>query len=226
MTESELKEKAWAIEALIKDTNTADEAIIEQIKETPEIVNVKLRTGKNLFVAAIAENKISVAKAVKDMGADIHWECSACSGNALNAADSPQIADEVLAMGVKIEKELLLSKPYRNPAVTAAERNDKKMLFYWLNKQKKLFADDEKYVKELLYATIETASIMNQYGMLALIIADEELFDILKNVYAKADNSDSIKLYLRALKNIDDKNLNSRIKELQTVLKARKKALP
>ena len=225
MTDLELRQKAFAIGDLIKDTNISDEAIIAQIKEVPELLNAKLRTGMNPFMAAVEWNRISLAKALNDMGADIHWTCAAGEGNALNVANSPQQADAVLAMGVEIEKNLLLSKPFKNPAIVAAEKNNKTMLFYWLNKQKEIFADDEKYVEQLLYETIYVVSMTNQYGTLSCIIADEELFHILKDVYSKVDNVTSIQLYLRSLSHIDDENLEAGKKELRKILNARKKEL-
>jgi len=225
MTELELKQKAFAIEDLIRDTSISDEAILAQIKESPELINAKLRTGMNPFVAAIRWDRLPLAKALCDMGADIHWTCAACQGNALNTACSPRQADEVLALGVEIERNLLLSKPFQNPAIVAAGENNKTMLFYWLEKQKELFADDANYIRELLYAAVNMVSMMNQSDTLALVIADEELFPILKNVYSKLDNSKSIQLRLRSLRQIEDESLEARKKELRKVLNARKKEL-
>lgn len=51
-------------------------------------------------------------------------------------------------------KNLLLSKPFKNPAIVAACGNRETMMFYWLDKQKEIFADDEAYVKSLLYETV------------------------------------------------------------------------
>lgn len=180
---------------MIRDTNTSDEAIIAQIKEVPQLINTKLRTGMNPFVEAVGQGRISVAKALSDMGADIHWTCAASEGNALNVAKAPQHADEVLALGVEIEKNLLLSKPFKNPAIVAALNNQKTMLFYWLNKT------------------------------LSCIIADEKLFYILKDVYSKLDNLTSIQLCSGALRRIDGKNIEVRKKELRKISNARKKEL-
>jgi len=225
MTDLELREKASAIDAQLKDASIPDEAIIAQIRETPELVRVKLKTGMNLFVSAIRWDRFPVAKALSDMGADIHWTCAACQGNALNTACSPQQADGLLALGVEIERNLLLSKPFQNPAVVAAGNNDKTMLFYWLEKQKELFADDAAYVRELLYAVINMVSMTNQYDTLALVMADEELFPILKDVYSRLDNVKSIQLRLGALRWINDTSLDARKKELRKVLNAKKKEL-
>lgn len=225
MTDLQLREKAFALGDLIKDAGVSDEAIIDQIREVPELINAKLKTGMNPFAAAVSHNRLSLAKALSEMGADIHWTCAASEGNALNAAQSPQQAEAVLALGVEIEKNLLLSKPFKNPAVVAACSNRETMMFYWLDKQKEIFADDEAYVKSLLYETVRTASIINQYPMLSRILADEELFPILKDVYSKLDDNKSIQLYLRSLRRIEDKTLEARKKELQKILRTRKKEL-
>ena len=77
------------------------------------------------------------------------------------------------------------------------------MLLYWLNKQKEI----------------------NQYDTLSCIIADEELFYILKDIYSKLDDVKSIQLYNSSLRQIDDKNLEARKKELRKILNGRKKEL-
>ena len=97
------------------------------------------------------------------------------------------------------------------------------MLLYWLNKQKEIFADDPKYLKELFYGTVRMASIINQYDTLSCIIADEELFYILKDIYSKLDDVKSIQLYNSSLRQIDDKNLEARKKELRKILNGRKR---
>ena len=159
------------------------------------------------------------------MGADIHWTCPAGEGNALNIAKSPETADALLALGVEIERNLLLSQPFRNPAVVAAGRNNTTMLFYWLEKQKEIFAEDKAYVKELFHAAIRMVSIINQHNMPACVMADDALFGILQDIYANLDDVSSIRLCLRSLGNINDKNLDARKKELRKTLNAAKKRL-
>lgn len=225
MTESELKKKASEVLGQLKDSTISDESIIGQIRETPELIHVKLITGMNLFMAAISWDRFSIAKALGDMGADIHWTCAASKGNALNIAVSPQTADGLLALGVEIERNLLLSQPFRNPAIVAAQRNDKTMLSYWLKKQKEIFADDKEYVGMLFHEAIRVVSIINQHNMLACVIADDELFGILQDIYSNLDDVSSIRLSLRALGNIDDKDLDIRKKELRKTLNTRKKQL-
>lgn len=92
----------------------------------------------------------------------------------------------------------------------AALHNDTNMLLYWLRKQKELFADDLAYVGEIFYAAIDVVSMMNQYNMLSCVIADDELFGILKEIYSGYDDAESIRLSLRALRHIDDESLDAR----------------
>ena len=68
-------------------------------------------------------------------------------------------------------------------------------------------------------------SMMNQYNMLACVIADDELFGILKEIYAQVDNEESVRLYLSALRRIKDEGLEVRKKELRKILNAKKKEL-
>ena len=107
----------------------------------------------------------------------------------------------------------------------AAEHNDTTMLFYWLSKQRELFTDDPEYVGKVFYAAIDMVSMMNQYNMLSCVIADDELFGILKEIYSKIDNVESVRLYLSALRYIKDEKLENRKKELRKVLNEKKKEL-
>lgn len=61
--------------------------------------------------------------------------------------------------------------------------------------------------------------------MLSRILADEELFPILKDVYSKLNDNKSIQLYLRSLRRIEDKTLEARKRELQKILRTRKREL-
>lgn len=227
MTEKELRIQATEIERQFRDTEIPDEAILAQIREFPETVHAKLLNNSNLFLSAVGDGRFAVAMALSDMGADIHWrnDASGVEGNALNVARSPQDADRLLAMGLEPERNLLLSVRCKNPILSMAGRNNIPMFFYWLEKEKELFAQDEAYLKDLLYAAVEMVSMMNQHNMLAQVIAREELFPILKDIYAKTDSTKSISLYLGALRKIENESLEARKKELRKVLNARKKEL-
>lgn len=129
--------------------------------------------------------------------------------------------------GVEIERDLslLIMKPFKNPAIMAAFHNDTAMLLYWLGKQRELFADEPEYVGKIFYGTMDVVSMMNQYDMLACVIADEELFDILKEIYSHVDNTKAVRLYLSAPRHISDENLEPRKKELRKILHAKRKEL-
>lgn len=229
MTDLELRKKAAEIASKLRDEEIPDEEIIRQIKEEPELVHAECLSGANLFLEAVVGNRFPVAQALHEMGADIHWTCKASvfNGNALNVARTPQQAEQLLEWGVEIERNLslLISKPFKNPAIMAALHNDTTMLLYWLGKQRELFADDTEYVENIFYAAINVVSMANQYNMLACVIADDKLFGILKEIYSQVDNVEAIRLYLSALRRINDKCLEGRKKELRKILNAKKKEL-
>ena len=229
MTDLELRKRAAEIASQLWDKTVSDEEIIRQIKEEPELVHVKCLSGANLFLEAVVRDRFPVAWALREMGADIHWTCQASvfNGNALNVARTPGQADQLLEWGVEIERNLslLITKPFKNPAIMAAFHNDAVMLLYWLRKQRKLFADEPEYVEEIFYAAIDVVSMMNQYNMLACVIADEELFGILKEIYSQVDNTKSVRLYLSALRHISGESREPRKKELRKILNAKKKEL-
>lgn len=229
MTDLELRKRASEIVAQFRDKTISDEEIIRQIKDEPELVHVKCLSGANLFLDAVLWDRFSVAKVLSEMGADIHWtsEASMIHRNALGVAHRPQDAEELLALGVEIEKNLSfsISKPFKNPAIVAAEHNDTTMLLYWLGKQRELFADDPEYVGKVFYAAIDMVSMMNQYNMLSCVMADDELFGILKEICSKIDDVESVHLYLSALRHIKDEKLENRKRELRKVLNEKKKEL-
>lgn len=229
MTDLELRKRASEIASQLRDKTVPDEEIIRQIREEPELVQAECLSGANLFLEAVVGNRFPVAQALREMGADIHWTCKASvfNGNALNVARSPQQADQLLEWGVEIERNLSLhiSKPFKNPAIMAALHNDTTMLVYWLEKQREFFADESEYVGEIFYAAMDVVSMMNQYNMLAYVIADEELYGIIKEIYSKVDNTKAIRLYLGALRHISDESLEPRKKELRKILNTKKKEL-
>ena len=229
MTDLELKKRAAEIASQLWDKTVSDEEIIRQIKAEPELVHAKCLSGANLFLEAVVDNRFPVAQALRELGADIHWTCQASvfNGNALNVARTPRQADQLLEWGVEIERNLslLITKPFKNPAIMAAFHNDTVMLTYWLAKQRELFADEPDYVGELFHAAIDVVSTMNQYNMLACVMADQELFGILKEIYSQVDDTKSVRLYLSALRHISGESLEPKKKELRKILNAKKKAL-
>ena len=193
MTDQELRMLSAAIQSQLADAAVPDEVILDKVREVPELLQAKLPSSANLFLAAVSRGRFQLAKELAAMGADIHWRCEASGigGNALNAARTPEQAEELLAMGLEIERNLSLRLPCQNPAVTSAS----------------------------------VASMLNQYGTLAVIMADDELFPLLKEIYSREDTVDSIKLYQSALRRIKDESLEPRKKELRKILNARKKEL-
>lgn len=227
MTDQELRMLSAAIQSQLADAAVPDEVILDKVREVPELLQAKLPSSANLFLAAVSRGRFQLAKELAAMGADIHWRCEASGigGNALNAARTPEQAEELLAMGLEIERNLSLRLPCQNPAVTSASRNEPEMMRYWLQKQSQLFAGEPEYLQQLFYAAIRVASMLNQYGTLAVIMADDELFPLLKEIYSREDTVDSIKLYQSALRRVKDESLEPRKKELRKILNARKKKL-
>ncbi len=227
MTDQELRMLSAAIQSQLADAAVPDEVILDKVREVPELLQAKLPSSANLFLAAVSRGRFQLAKELAAMGADIHWRCEASGigGNALNAARTPEQAEELLAMGLEIERNLSLRLPCQNPAVTSASRNEPEMMRYWLQKQSQLFAGEPEYLQQLFYAAIRVASMLNQYNTLAVIMADDELFPLLKEIYSREDTVDSIKLYQSALRRIKDESLEPRKKELRKILNARKKEL-
>ena len=227
MTDQELRMLSAAIQSQLADAAVPDEVILDKVREVPELLQAKLPSSANLFLAAVIRGRFQLAKELAAIGADIHWRCEASGigGNALNAARTPEQAEELLAMGLEIERNLSLRLPCQNPAVTSASRNEPEMMRYWLQKQSQLFAGEPEYLQQLFYAAIRVASMLNQYGTLAVIMADDELFPLLKEIYSREDTVDSIKLYQSALRRIKDESLEPRKKELRKILNARNKEL-
>jgi len=227
MTDLELRKLTAAIQSQLVDAAVPDEVILDKVQEVPELLQAELPSSANLFLAAVSRGRFQLAKELAAMGADIHWRCEASGigGNALNAARTPEQAEELLAMGLEIERNLSLRLPCQNPAVTSASRNEPEMMRYWLQKQSQLFAGEPEYLQQLFYAAIRVASMLNQYNTLAVIMADDELFPLLKEIYSREDTVDSIKLYQSALRRIKDESLEPRKKELRKILNARKKEL-
>lgn len=227
MTDQELRMLSAAIQSQLADAAVPDEVILDKVREVPELLQAKLPSSANLFLAAVSRGRFQLAKELAAMGADIHWRCEASGigGNALNAARTPEQAEELLAMGLEIERNLSLRLPCQNPAVISASRNEPEMMRYWLQKQSQLFAGEPEYLQQLFYAAIRVASMLNQYNTLAVIMADDELFPLLKEIYSREDTVDSIKLYQSALRRIKDESLEPRKKELRKILNARKKEL-
>ena len=227
MTKQELNEIENTIREQFQKEELSDEDIISGMKSMPEALRQILESGSDLFLWAMLWDRFTVAQALADMGADVHctFPGSLIQGNALNVAHTPEQAEYLLGLGLEIERNLRRSEPSLNPVIMAAGHNDTVMTFYWLDRQRELFQADEQYWNELVHETVEYISILNQYNMLARIIADEQLYNILKEQYAKEDDRRSGQLSLSGLRQIKDEALECKKKELRRILNARKKEL-
>ena len=101
---------------------------------------------------------------------------------------------------------LLISKPFKTPAIMAAFHSDAAMPLFWLEKQSQLFAGTPEHVEEIFYAAISAVS-MNQYDRLSRALADEKLSGILREIYSQADSQKAVRLYPGALRRIADERL-------------------
>lgn len=227
MSEQELSQEAFEIAKLFRDKEVSDEEILSRIKATPEAIHAKLPSTANLFLESVLANRFEITKVLVEMGADIHLKCkpSLIRGNVLNLAHAPEQADYLLNLGIEIEKNLSVREDFWNPAIMAVRHNDKRMVLYWLNKQKILFAEEEEFIDVLINETIYQATIMNQCGMLACIMADDELYQVMKEIYSKVDNISSVKLILGSLRQIKEEALEGKKKELRKILNDKKKSL-
>ena len=207
-----------------------DEEIQKKIAETPVIIKLRDRSsGSNLFVEAVSYGRMELAKYLAEQGADIHYESSSewVQGNALNAAETPEMVEWLLSLGLKIEKNLTLKMPV-NPAVVHALHEQPEMMRYWLTKEKELFADYPGYVEELFSKTIDVAAANNSGDWLSFIISDDELYTYLKRDYSESDSwnlRQTIKLHKHGLKMVVSEELQDRKKELNKILNQRAKEL-
>lgn len=222
------------IKIMLNEKEITDEEIWKKISETPEIIKIRDKRSSNyLFMLTIPYGRIELAKKLAENGADVHEESTLpfYNGNALNGAETTGMAEWLLSLGVKVEKNLVQdpkerTTPYVNPAVNAASRNDAGMMRYWLTKEKALFADDPDYLEELFEKTISVAAKVNQNTLLEFIIRDEELYPYLKKDYSDGNSWNpkvSAKLRKQSLKLIEAEELKPQVKELTKILTQRAK---
>ena len=225
MSEQELRQEACEIAKLFRNKEVLDEEILSRIKAMPEVIHAKLPSTANLFLESVSADRFEITKVLVQMGTDIHLQCkpSLISGNALNVVHSPEQAEYLLSLGIEIEKNLSARENFVNPAIMAVKHNDKKMMLYWLNKQKALFSQEKEFLDALINETIYQVTIMNQYDMLACIMADDELYHVLKEIYSKEDDMSSIKLKLSSLRKMAEEGLDEKKKELKKILSETKK---
>lgn len=227
MSEQELKQEAAEIAELFRNKEVPDEEILSRIKAMPEVIHAKLPSTANLFLDSVLANRFEITKVLVEMGSDIQLKCKPdlISGNALNVAHSPEQADYLLSLGIEIEKNLSVREDFWNPAIMAVKHNQKSMVLYWLNKQKVLFAEEKEFIDALINETIYQVTIRNQCDMLACIMADDELYPVMKEIYSKVDNMTSVKLILGSLRQIKEEALEGKKKEVRKILNDKKRSL-
>lgn len=219
---------------MIANDSVSDEEIQKKISETPVIIKLKDRSSDtNLFMQAVLYNRMGLAKYLAEQGADIFFESKSdwFSGNALNNTETPEMAEWLLSLGLKIEKNIIQNiyerpVPYENPALVTALHEQPEMMCYWLKKEKELFADEPEYLEKLFFKTVSTASLSSNSHMLTPLISDDELYPYLKRVYAEGDTWDlkkTIKLQKYGLSKIEAAELQERKKELLKILNQRLK---
>jgi len=225
MSEQELRQETDEIAELFWNEEVSDEEILTRIKAIPEVIHELLPSEENLFLESVLADRFEITKVLVEMGADIHLNCESdfTRGNALNVAHSPEQADYLLSLGLEIEKNLSVREDFWNPAIMAVRHNEKRMVLYWLNKQKVLFAEEKEFIEALINETIYQVTIMNQCDMLACIMADDELYQVMKEIYSKVDNMSSVKLILGSLRQIKDEALEGKKKELRKILNDKKR---
>lgn len=221
---------------MIWNDQVTDAEIWEKICETPEIIPLRDRSsGSNFFIEAVLCNRRELAEKLAENGADILYEsnCDLEKGNALNVAKTPEMADWLLSLGLKPEKNLiqLISErptPFNSPAIMAVEHNDPLMLRYWLTKCREIFADDADYPEELFQRTIHWANTWQAVpDVWLMLLADDEIYSYLKKIFSTEQDPDEIKGFRRVLKNVENEALSERKAELtKTLSRTKKKAVP
>ena len=222
------------IKIMLGEKDITDSEIWKKISETPEIIKIKdKRSFASLFLLTIPSGRLDLAKKLAENGADVHEETTLpfFNGNALNGATTKEMADWLLSLGLKVEKNLVREQekrtsPYDNPAVNAASRKDTVMMRYWLTKEKELFVAEPEYLEALFEKTISAAAKVNQNTLLEFIIRDEELYPYLKKDYNDGTGWNpkvSAKLRKQTLKLIESEELKPQVKELIKILTERTK---
>jgi ankyrin repeat protein len=222
------------IKIMLGEKEITDEEIWKKISETPEIIKISdKRSSNSLFLLTIPSGRLELAKKLAENGADVNEKSTLpfFNGNALNGATTAEMAEWLLSLGLKVEKNLVREQenrttPYDNPAVNAASRNDADMMRYWLTKEKELFAEEPEYLEELFEKSISVAAKANRSMLLEFIIQDEELYPYLKKEYSDGTGWNpkvSAKLRKQALKLIEAEELKPQVKELTNILTQRAK---
>ena len=222
MNEKEKKIEANKIKILYLDKNITNEEILEIISEKKYVINIELMSTANLMIEAVHCDRFEVAKQLVNMGSDINWKCKASmiNGNVLNVVSTPEEAEFFLKKGAEIEQNFKLNISYVNPAIAATQKNDLRMLEYWINKEKILFSNDMNYYNELCMAVVDLVSDINQTETLSYVISNDNLFEMLIENYKNITDKKSIELRRNSLNMIKNQDVKPRVEELKNILKS------
>jgi hypothetical protein len=219
----------------IHDSEKTDEEVWNKICETPEIIKLRDRScGANLFIAAVCWNRMELAKKLPENGADIFFETNMdlVQGNALNGAETPEMAEWLFSLGLKPEKNYVRlqserTTTYDNPLLKAVDNSKPVMIRYWLAKEKELYAAEPDYLEELYRKMVQWAAIFNNSDVWSMFLSDDEVFPIVKNVFSTEQDPEEIKGYRRVLKKVESEDLQERKAELTKALsRTKKKEVP
>ena len=204
------------------DKNITNEEILEIISEKKYVINIELMSTANLMIEAVHCDRFEVAKQLVNMGSDINWKCKASmiNGNVLNVVSTPEEAEFFLKNGAEIEQNFKLNISYVNPAIAATQKNDLRMLEYWINKEKILFSNDMNYYNELCMAVVDLVSDINQTETLSYVISNDNLFEMLIENYKNITDKKSIELRRNSLNMIKNQDVKPRVEELKNILKS------
>lgn len=222
MNEKEKKIEANKIKILYLDKNITNEEILEIISEKKYVINIELMSTANHMIEAVHCDRFEVAKQLVNMGSDINWKCKASmiNGNVLNVVSTPEEAEFFLKNGAEIEQNFKLNISYVNPAIAATQKNDLRMLEYWINKEKILFSNDMNYYNELCMAVVDLVSDINQTETLSYVISNDNLFEMLIENYKNITDKKSIELRRNSLNMIKNQDVKPRVEELKNILKS------
>ena len=219
----------------IRDKEKTDEEVWDKICETPEIIKLRDRScGANLFIAAVCWNRMELAKKLAENGADIFYETNMdlVQGNALNGAETPEMAEWLFSLGLKPEKNYVRlqserTTPYDNPLLKAVDNSKPDMIRYWLVKEKEMYAGEQDYLDQLFRKMVQWAAIFNDPDVWSMFLSDDEVYPIVKNIFITEQDPEEIKGYRRVLKKVEAEELQERKVELTKALsRTKKKEVP
>lgn len=215
MTDGEMRLKGQEIVNMMRDITISDNVIIEQIKERDFLVGIKLMSGRNLFMEAVNNNRLIVAKALKGMGADVYLKCdgSLTLGNALNLAKSSEMIDYLHEIGLEVINKFDMKEKEVHPAILWAKNNKFDMVDLWRNKAISANTDQD-FMHDLNMGIVKQITMMNQVDGLVYLLKDDALYSIYMNEIRPNVSDDALKMTKKGLKAVQDLSLADRIKEI------------